>query len=326
VSLGVASERVRVLRNGVDLAMFHPVDRVAARQALGLTRPTLLTVGNLVALKRHRLMVEALVSLTQADLVIVGEGSERAAIEALARQRGSPTASVFSGTCRSTAFPLSIARPISLCWFRPRKVGPMCCWRAWHAGRRHLSPTSTELPISSPRPRRVASCVRPRRIDSPPRPATCSRHLPPGPPPGPTPSASTGRARRKGRSCCFTRSADRRPAVNPRRLPVSAARATVYFGVARHAVRPRALAVDELDRLRPDARPAGPIGERRHHAPRQQLRLVRGEEIACLPITDQFTMTADARGDDDALLGHGLERLEGRHQLGEPNRNAREDE
>jgi len=85
-SLGVASERVRVLRNGVDLAMFRPVDRVAARQALGLTRPTLLAVGNLVALKRHRLMVEALVKLTEADLVIVGEGPERAAIEALARE------------------------------------------------------------------------------------------------------------------------------------------------------------------------------------------------------------------------------------------------
>jgi glycosyltransferase involved in cell wall biosynthesis len=86
-SLGAATERVRVLRNGVDLALFRPVDRVAARQALGLTRPTLLAVGNLVALKRHRLMVEALVSLTEVDLVIVGEGPERPAIEALARQR-----------------------------------------------------------------------------------------------------------------------------------------------------------------------------------------------------------------------------------------------
>jgi len=49
--------------------------------------PTLLAVGNLVALKRHRLMVEALVSLPEADLVIVGEGPERGSIEALARKR-----------------------------------------------------------------------------------------------------------------------------------------------------------------------------------------------------------------------------------------------
>ena len=86
-ALGVAAERVCVLRNGVDLALFHPSDRVAARRALGFARPTLLAVGNLVGLKRHRLMVEALVGLPEVDLVIVGDGPERAAIEALARER-----------------------------------------------------------------------------------------------------------------------------------------------------------------------------------------------------------------------------------------------
>ena len=87
VELGVAAERVRVLRNGVDLALFRPHDRDAARHALGFTRPTLLAVGNLVALKRHRLMVEALAQLPDVELVIVGEGPERAAIERLARER-----------------------------------------------------------------------------------------------------------------------------------------------------------------------------------------------------------------------------------------------
>jgi teichuronic acid biosynthesis glycosyltransferase TuaC len=86
-ALGVAPERVRVLRNGVDLALFRPPDRAAARRALGFSRPTLLAVGNLVGLKRHRLMVEAVVGLPEVDLVIVGEGPERAPIEALARER-----------------------------------------------------------------------------------------------------------------------------------------------------------------------------------------------------------------------------------------------
>ena len=86
-NLGIAEERVHVLRNGVDPALFRPTDRDAARQALGLTRPTLLAVGNLVRLKSHRMMVEALVGLPAVDLVIVGEGPERAAIEALARER-----------------------------------------------------------------------------------------------------------------------------------------------------------------------------------------------------------------------------------------------
>ena len=85
VALGTAPERIRVLRNGVDLALFQPGEREAARSRLGFIRPTLLAVGNLVALKRHRLMVEALALLPDADLVVVGEGPERAAIEALAR-------------------------------------------------------------------------------------------------------------------------------------------------------------------------------------------------------------------------------------------------
>src|SRR5713101_7729380 len=87
VELGIAAERVRVLRNGVDLTLFHPCDRAAARQAVGFTRPTLLAVGNLVALKRHHLMIEALTQLPGAELVIVGEGPERGAIERLARRR-----------------------------------------------------------------------------------------------------------------------------------------------------------------------------------------------------------------------------------------------
>ena len=91
-------------------------------------------------------------------------------------------------------------------------------------------------------------------------------------------------------------------------------------------MRPRALGIDKFDRLRPNPRPRRLIGERSHHSLRQKLRLIRREEVAGLAVADQFTMTADARGDDDALLSHSLERLEGRHQLREPDRNAREDE
>jgi teichuronic acid biosynthesis glycosyltransferase TuaC len=88
IELGIAAERVRVLRNGVDLALFRPHNREAVRGAIGLTRPTLLAVGNLVALKRHRLMIEALTRLPEPELVIVGEGPERGAIERAARERG----------------------------------------------------------------------------------------------------------------------------------------------------------------------------------------------------------------------------------------------
>ncbi|MGC2199337.1 MAG: glycosyltransferase [Stellaceae bacterium] len=88
VELGIAASRVCVLRNGVDLTLFRPPDRDRARAVLGFTRPTLLAVGNLVALKRHGLMVEALTHLPEFELVIAGEGPERVGIERLARQRG----------------------------------------------------------------------------------------------------------------------------------------------------------------------------------------------------------------------------------------------
>lgn len=86
--IGIGSERVRVLCNGVDLALFRPHDREAARQALGLGGPMLLAVGNLVPLKRHRLMIEALARLPGVELVIAGEGPERAGLERLAQDSG----------------------------------------------------------------------------------------------------------------------------------------------------------------------------------------------------------------------------------------------
>jgi glycosyltransferase involved in cell wall biosynthesis len=88
VALGVGADWVRVLRNGVDLALFRPHDREATRRTLGFTRPSLLAVGNLVPLKRHWLIVEAIAQLPEVNLVIVGEGPERAGIERLARDHG----------------------------------------------------------------------------------------------------------------------------------------------------------------------------------------------------------------------------------------------
>ena len=79
---------IRMLRNGVDLDVFRPQNRQSAREALGLTRPTLLAVGNLVPKKRHIMVVDALVHLPGVDLVIVGEGPERTRIEARCRELG----------------------------------------------------------------------------------------------------------------------------------------------------------------------------------------------------------------------------------------------
>jgi teichuronic acid biosynthesis glycosyltransferase TuaC len=86
VALGVPAERIEVLRNGVDLQLFQPVDREGWRRRFGFRRTTLLSVGNLVALKGHDLAIRALRLLPEIDLVIIGNGPERAALGALARE------------------------------------------------------------------------------------------------------------------------------------------------------------------------------------------------------------------------------------------------
>jgi teichuronic acid biosynthesis glycosyltransferase TuaC len=88
VDLGAMPDGVEVLRNGVDLSMFRPTDRGVARLGLGLTRPTLLSVGHLIERKGHDRVIEAMRQLPDFDLVIVGEGPEREALGHLARGVG----------------------------------------------------------------------------------------------------------------------------------------------------------------------------------------------------------------------------------------------
>lgn len=88
VTLGVAADRVTVLRNGVDLAMFRPGDRAALRRRYGLDRPTLISVGHLIERKGHDLVIEALPELPDFRLLIAGDGPEDANLRALADRLG----------------------------------------------------------------------------------------------------------------------------------------------------------------------------------------------------------------------------------------------
>lgn len=88
VELGVAADRVTVLRNGVDLVLFHPGNREAARRALGVHRRTLASVGHLIERKGHHHVITALSQIPETDLLIAGEGPERAALEKLAARLG----------------------------------------------------------------------------------------------------------------------------------------------------------------------------------------------------------------------------------------------
>ncbi|HET7763742.1 MAG TPA: glycosyltransferase family 4 protein [Burkholderiales bacterium] len=86
VGIGVPGERIEVLRNGVDLQLFRPIEREAARARLGFPRTTLLSVGLLITRKAHDLVIRALAALPGMDLVVVGDGPEREALAALARE------------------------------------------------------------------------------------------------------------------------------------------------------------------------------------------------------------------------------------------------
>lgn len=90
---GISENKLHVMRNGVDLQRFSPIDPMLARQRTRLgAGPVLLSVGHLIERKGHHLAVEAMPRILrehpQARLVIVGEGEERARIEATAQRLG----------------------------------------------------------------------------------------------------------------------------------------------------------------------------------------------------------------------------------------------
>jgi len=82
VALGMPEERILVHYTGVDLDRFRPFDRTAAKVALGISGPLLITVGYLIERKGQQLVINALRQIPDATLLLVGEGPARGAIEA----------------------------------------------------------------------------------------------------------------------------------------------------------------------------------------------------------------------------------------------------
>lgn len=81
VDLGIEEEKIRVIPNGVDTALFRPSDRQGARAALGLPadRTILLSVGGINEGKGHHRIVGLLPELLRRhpDLLYVIVGDER---------------------------------------------------------------------------------------------------------------------------------------------------------------------------------------------------------------------------------------------------------
>jgi glycosyltransferase involved in cell wall biosynthesis len=86
--LGTSESKVTVLRNGVDLEMFRPLDRREVRGQLGIAGALLLSVGNLVEPKGHDLAIRALTGIPEAKLIIIGRGPAGRSLRALAAALG----------------------------------------------------------------------------------------------------------------------------------------------------------------------------------------------------------------------------------------------
>ncbi len=85
-ALGMPAKRIRVHHTGIDLEAFRPTDRAAARAALGVAGPLLVTAGALLPRKGQDLAIEALKALPGATLLLVGDGPDRGRLEGLAER------------------------------------------------------------------------------------------------------------------------------------------------------------------------------------------------------------------------------------------------
>lgn len=84
----IGMPRARLHHTGVDADRFKPVDRAAAKRALGIEGPLLVSVGALIPRKSQRLTLQALEAIPDAALILVGDGPDRGALEAIVRNRG----------------------------------------------------------------------------------------------------------------------------------------------------------------------------------------------------------------------------------------------
>jgi glycosyltransferase involved in cell wall biosynthesis len=85
---GMPADKIRVHHTGVELERFRPVERGATKEALDVRGPLVVTVGALIERKGQIFAIEALKGLPGATLMLVGEGPDRAKLEARARELG----------------------------------------------------------------------------------------------------------------------------------------------------------------------------------------------------------------------------------------------
>ncbi len=86
VQMGAEEKKIHVYRNGVDLELFKLLDKSQCREKYKLYKKTLVSVGHLIERKGHHLIIEAMTSLPDYQLLIVGGGEEEKSLKKLVKQ------------------------------------------------------------------------------------------------------------------------------------------------------------------------------------------------------------------------------------------------
>ncbi|WP_312488424.1 glycosyltransferase [Sphingomonas sp.] len=88
-AIGASPGRMSVIEHGVDLDLFSPPhNREQLRSKLGLSGPTVISVGHLIDRKGHDLAIRAIRQLPGVCLLIVGDGPEEQSLRSLAHGLG----------------------------------------------------------------------------------------------------------------------------------------------------------------------------------------------------------------------------------------------
>lgn len=108
VNIGMPREKIHVLRNGIDGKRFAPVDRVAARRALGVpdtAKHVIACVGNVVTEKGTDRVLNAVITASNTFGIFAGDGALRAELEERARTLGAANRVKFLGSVPQTRLP-----------------------------------------------------------------------------------------------------------------------------------------------------------------------------------------------------------------------------
>ncbi len=114
-AIGLPADKITVHYTGLDRARFHPLGRSDSRQrlahdlAIPADGPLLASVGALIPRKGQKFVIEALSLLPEARAVLVGQGPDRATLEALANSLGVEDRVHFLGSLDHALLPLVLS-------------------------------------------------------------------------------------------------------------------------------------------------------------------------------------------------------------------------